>query len=125
MLAQSLGAVAGARAVARSIDAPGGSVLAIDLVAPPEGIDELVRQTSELVARLGRGEVNDAELTAAGRRYAMAEREELGDPVARLTRLFAGRSPTPAPAPTPQAFRALAAKSLISERLAVTVVRPE
>ncbi len=125
VLGKALAPVAGARAAARTIAAPGGTLLAIDVIAPPEGIDESVRLVSELVGRLGRGEIPDAELTTAARRHARAERERLGDPAVRLGRLFDGASPTPLPAPTTQAFRAFASRALVAERLVVTIARPE
>jgi len=125
LLQHALAPVAGASATARTTGPAAARLLVVDIAAPPEGIDEAVRLSSALVARVSRGEVPDGELVAAGRSFARAEREALGDPAERAARLFEGASAAPRPAPAPPAFRAFAARALAADRAAVTVVRPE
>lgn len=125
LLSKALAPVAGAKASARAAGPPGATMLVIDISAPTEGVEEALRLVSALLSRLARGEIPDGEIVAARQTFARAERETLGDPVARLTRLFEGATPAPRAAPAPAAFRAFSAQALSPERLVVTVVRPE
>ncbi len=125
LLTRALATVGGASATARSVGAGNSRNLVVHVAAPPEGIDEAVRQISELFARLSRGELPDGEIVAAATSFVAAERVSLGDPVERLHRLFQGLSPEPPAPPAPAAFRAFGTRALSDKRLVVTIVRPE
>jgi hypothetical protein len=125
LLDEALAGAAGASSSVRRVGPRTAPLLAVDVSAPDQAIDAAVEAAMALVSRLARGEVPDAELAAARRRCAAAERDRLRDPGARVGSLFTGAAQEPRDPPAADAFRTWAKAALLPARALVVTVRPE
>ncbi|NUP08988.1 MAG: hypothetical protein HOW73_23305 [Polyangiaceae bacterium] len=123
----SRGAMSGptVRAVARTVGTARSVQLLVSVAAPDENIAAVEAEVTELLKRLARGEVPDAEIARGIADEREAALARLSDPRERIALLFEG-APIAQPAPLkPADLKAWIAQQIKPDAAAIVVARPE
>lgn len=99
--------------------------LVLSLSVASDRLEAVSTATRELLGRLSRGEVPDAELSLAAKRAASNRRVRLAHPRERLALLYAGAAPSPEALPNLSELRGFTARRLAPSAWSVLSVRPE